>query len=839
MGMNATHWANSLATRMATGLCLGGLALSIALGVVTHRFALNSHSASAGQNLTLTAYHLRDAAGPLLEAGDDQAINNILNIFARDPRIEGVQIVDADDHTRSSDDWPDDLRAAQTWVLDAQATQYHEPLDLDRRTVIVVPLQSGAETNLRLVIDGPYMRARIRQAAISSMGTTWILLAVLTLSGLVLMRRWLTGPLAHLAQLASEDAPAEKFEQAATTCGGELKSLAQALGRMLRRIDDVTRQLRQRERAYAHLYEFAPAAMLSIGPDGRILDANQRAADLFSAARSDELIGRAILDHVHPRDRALFRQSLDRLVLEKVSHCELQVTVGGATHDLAVQFAAVVDNAGSLSQVRLSLIDISESRRLIRQITEQRRLMDLVINHMSDGIVIVSPDRRIVTASARLCQMLNVHPDSLVEHPFEPTELFTSLEPIDEEVFDRQLRQALQRTDRPSHEQFECRGGSYAFNVIPVVDGPNQTLAQLWVIEDVTAEVRSRRLMEQQDAQLRALQRMGTALHAVDSVDQLLERACEELAAVMNVEAVGLALRHHDPAQRCRQIIDSGGPQTQLASGQAVAEAVQTRLLPNILPQRSTSMWPDLATAGEWTAPFRAVGFESLAAAALCTRDRTQGILWIGRKGGQRIERYHLYLLEALAPMLSTALENAELRDRMRDLELTDPVTALPSERQFPMLGRRICRNHLRWSLLMMDVDHFRQVNERWGLSWANDALRQIAEALQECCRRTDQAIRYSEDKFAVLCPGADGEIAAQLAERIRAKVESLQLAVGEDNDRHTLNVTASLGVASAPRDGHDPQVMADVALGRARLAKARGRNRVVAGGPSTQTQAG
>jgi len=832
------HWAKSLATRVAAGFCIGGLLLSIALGAVTYRYAVHRHSAAAGQNLSLTAYHLRDAVKPMLEAGDDQAIANIMNIFARDPRIEGVRLADGAGGEYRSRSWPENLHAAQTWTLNEHATSNHQPLDLDRRTVIVVPLGAGGEAGLRLVIDGPYMRAQIRREALGNMATTWIMLGLLTLAGLVFMRRWLTGPLVRLAHLASRDAPAADFEQAASDCGGELRQLAESLARMLHRIDDMTRQLRQRERAYAHLYEFAPAAMLSVGPDGRILDANQRAADLFGMSRSDELIGHAIIDHIHPRDRALFRQSIDRLLFEQVSHCELTVTVGGASHDIAVQFAAVADSAGSLEQVRLSLIDISQTRRLVRQVTEQRQLMDLVINHMSDGIVIVSPDRRIVTANAQLCRTLNVHREALTEHPFEPGELFACLEAVDVEAFEKRLRLAVDHPERSSREQFDCRGGSYAFSAVPVQDAAGQLLAQLWVIEDVTAETRNRRLMRQQDAQLRALQRMGAALHEVVGVDHLLERACRELTEVMDVEALGLAIRHHDPQQRCRQIIHTAAGQTHLATGESVAAAVRTGLLPNVLPQRSTSFWPDLAGAGEWSAPFRAAGFETMAAAALCTSDRAQGLIWIARKGGKSIERYHIYLLEALAPMMSTALENAELRDRMRDLALADPVTGLPSVAQFPILSRQISGADSRWSLLMLDIDRFSDLNGAVGHAGADQALRQVAEVLLDCCRRTDQPLRYSEDKFLVLCPKADPDAAHHLAERIRTRIEQTTVDL-DAPDAQPPALTCSLGLASAPTDGDDPAVLLDVVLGRVRVAKANGRNRVAAAGPAPPSQAG
>ncbi len=838
--MGGTHWSNSLATRLVAGQCLGGIVLAVVTTAVMYRLASHEHSAAAGQNLTLTAYHLRDAVKPLLEAGDDQAILNILNVFARDPRIEGVRLVDDAGRTFRSEHWPTRMRAARTWTLGAQATTYAEPLPLDRRTIIAVPLhRGGPRADLRLVVDGPYMRSQIRRAAIGNVAATAALLGLLTLLALVLMRRWFTGPLVRLAEMASTDAPAQRFEAEADRCSGELRSLATAVGRMLRRIDEMTGQVRHRERAYAHLYEFAPAAMLSIAADGRIADANQRAADMLGEPHGAALIDQPILEYIHPGDRATFRGAVERLSGGQVSHCELRVTAGEAVRETAVQLAGVHrgDGRTAPSQVRLSLLDISESRRLLDQMNAQRRLLDLVIHHMSDGILIVSTDGRIVSANARLCQMLKLHREALIDEPFEPADLFAPLEPVNDEAFERRLR-AAETADRAVREQFECRSGSFTFGVIPVQESSGQSIAQLWVVQETTAESRSRRLLQHQDAQLRALQRMSAVLNQADGVDDLLRSACGELSDVAGVEAVGLALRQRDPNDRCRQIVHDRSGQMPLAAGRDLVDAVQTRLMPEVLRHEGTNFWPDLVAAGDWAGVFDTAGFESIAATALRTRDGAQGIVWIARKGGKPIDRYHIYLLEALAPMISSAVQNAGLRDRMQTLELTDPVTGLPSVGQLPLLAGQTAGRGPDWSLLLVDIDHFGRLNERLGLADANAALREVAEALRGCCRLTDQPLRYSEDKFAVLCPATPSGAAGQLAERIRGRVAAMTPAPTRRGDAPPA-LTCSIGVAAAPADGRDVGVLIDVALGRVRHAKASGRNRVVARGVDRAAQAG
>jgi len=348
------------------------------------------------------------------------------------------------------------------------------------------------------------------------------LLAVLTLVGLLLLRWWFTGPLLRMTGLIGRDATADEFEQMADDTRGELGELSGAIARMLRRIDEMTAELRRREQALDNLYQFAPGALLTIGPDGRVIEANRRAVQLFRLPDEPSLIGSPILDYVHPKDRGLFRQAVDRLPLDRSATCGLAMTFDAKTHDIDLQLAGVFDD-DQLTSVRLSMVDVSETKRLLRQVSEQRHLLDLVIDHMSDAILLIGPDRRILTANARLCQLLNVHPDSLIEQPYDPVELWSPLEIDDAALFEKRMSLAADHATHQCQEQFDGSSGSYRFLAIPVNDAAGETMAQLYVVQDVTAEVRNRRLLEQQDAQLRALQQMGEQLRQMQQEMEEME----------------------------------------------------------------------------------------------------------------------------------------------------------------------------------------------------------------------------------------------------------------------------------------------------------------------------
>jgi diguanylate cyclase len=162
---------------------------------------------------------------------------------------------------------------------------------------------------------------------------------------------------------------------------------------------------------------------------------------------------------------------------------------------------------------------------------------------------------------------------------------------------------------------------------------------------------------------------------------------------------------------------------------------------------------------------------------------------------------------------------------------VVDPLTGLANRREFDarltactqssLLERREC------SLVLMDIDHFKSVNDRHGHQAGDETLKAVAKVLTEECRRIAGsgpiAARYGGEELAAILPGAGPEEAWEIAESIRCRLASTPIRCGDLE----IPVTLSAGVATAPRHaggGHDLLAVADALLYR---AKQRGRNRV------------
>ena len=155
-----------------------------------------------------------------------------------------------------------------------------------------------------------------------------------------------------------------------------------------------------------------------------------------------------------------------------------------------------------------------------------------------------------------------------------------------------------------------------------------------------------------------------------------------------------------------------------------------------------------------------------------------------------------------------------------------DSLTGLLDRGRFDRDGVRLVAEALTRrrpiSLLVVDVDHFKTINDSYGHAMGDEALRRIAAEFQEAVREDDQIYRYGGEEFAVLCHGLPHQAAILAGERLRLGTAALQIpGVAEP-------ITVSVGVASAPDDGRDLAELFAVADKRLYEAKNSGRDRVV-----------
>jgi len=213
---------------------------------------------------------------------------------------------------------------------------------------------------------------------------------------------------------------------------------------------------------------------------------------------------------------------------------------------------------------------------------------------------------------------------------------------------------------------------------------------------------------------------------------------------------------------------------------------------------------------------------------------RTIGVLNIADKiSGEIFSEEDLHLLVSIGAYASVAIERSRFYQKTEELKkisITDSLTGLLNRRYFQERIseeiERSRRHHLPLSLIMLDVDDFKSVNDTLGHPVGDEVLKIMARCLRNCIRTIDVAARYGGEEFTVILPQTSKADAQTIADRICAEVYRMDLPFAKGDRKLLLSV--SLGLATYPEDAENLEDLirnADVAL---YAAKSQGKNRVV-----------
>lgn len=201
-------------------------------------------------------------------------------------------------------------------------------------------------------------------------------------------------------------------------------------------------------------------------------------------------------------------------------------------------------------------------------------------------------------------------------------------------------------------------------------------------------------------------------------------------------------------------------------------------------------------------------------------------LLLASEASGEFTKDFGYELYRALR-VLSWAVERAHERERLLIDSRTDAMTKLPNYRALQEWGdRRIKQRDLYpFSALMIDLDHFKQINDTYGHEIGDVVLFEVAKLLMQATRITDLVARYGGEEFVILLPNTDLESARIVAERIRETLHANPIVV----EGHTLEITASIGIDTLKELGDLASLIRNADRAMYVGAKFQGRDRVAA----------
>lgn len=588
---------------------------------------------------------------------------------------------------------------------------------------------------------------------------------------------------------------------------------------------DITRRIRAEEALRAsqsHLQAIFDNAAVAIGTTdihGNWLEVNQRCLELLGYTR-EELRQMSHIDVTHPEDLASSREQFIALIEGKTNGYRLgkrYVRKDGSIFwaDLAV--APIHDEHGVIQSVIGIVTDITER---VQVEETYHALVDLSLQGLS-----ITQDRRNVFVN-RASTLLTGYSQAELLAMF-PAEQNPLVHPDDREFMEEQFLKHLEGNAPPERYEYRIvrKDGEVrwieAFHARMTYRG--RPAIQSTAI-DITERKRAEEALQQRVHELEALRAtMNEILRELDQETRhraILERAVQLLKAASGQLALYDAERHDLLILACYHMEpDVTGTRQPLTHG-GTERVIQSRQ-PLVIPDYSN--W-----AGRLP-QYTALNAQTLLLVPLLAGEQVLGIISIGdARPGRIFTNTDRDLLTLFAQQATLAIQNAQLLAEAQRLATTDPLTELANRRSFFDLAQREFERARRYghalSIMMLDIDHFKQVNDTYGHMAGDQVLRTLAWHCQAVLRAIDIIGRYGGEEIVMLLPDTDDIGAHRVAERLRRHPAQTEIPTNSGDMR----ITVSVGVATTDdATTITLERLIDQADQALYVAKQAGRNRV------------
>jgi len=310
-----------------------------------------------------------------------------------------------------------------------------------------------------------------------------------------------------------------------------------------------------------------------------------------------------------------------------------------------------------------------------------------------------------------------------------------------------------------------------------------------------------------------------------DNINDLVQTITDEVTQLLNADSGYLALVEGETLVD-RAISPKHAPY-QMGTGSLWEDQSVMR---QVIDSRETLVVSDLSSPPNASPQTIALHAKAAMLLPLFTMDTCQGVLGVGRTNTNKpFSEEDIFLGDLFARVAGLTIENTRLREAFRQEAIRDPLTGLFNRRfmqeELTVELRRAERNTLPLTVAMLDLDHFKRINDTFGHDAGDQALCQFGSLLQSRFRGSDIACRYGGEEFTLILPEASLTDVLERIDELRGAVKQLEIL---HQGTYLSQLTVSIGIAMYPKHGSHGEALlkaADDALYQAKLA---GRDRVV-----------
>lgn len=296
---------------------------------------------------------------------------------------------------------------------------------------------------------------------------------------------------------------------------------------------------------------------------------------------------------------------------------------------------------------------------------------------------------------------------------------------------------------------------------------------------------------------------IGKAITSSRDLKEILSMVMEKISDLLQPKNWSLLLLDAETNELKFEIVVGAGSEKlkdmRLKVGEGVAGWVAREMKPLLVPDVNKD--PRFSRKADEVSHFTT---QSIICVPLTTRGKCLGVIELINKVEEDagFSEDDLLVLKTLADFTAIAIENAMFLNKVQELTITDDLTKLYNSRflhsRLDYEVERAKRFNYEISMIFLDLDYFKEVNDVHGHLAGSKLLKEVARLLASMLRTVDMACRYGGDEFIILMPGTSKKNAAVVAEKLRASIKEKAFLAEEGIN---IRLTASFGVASFPQD--------------------------------------
>ncbi len=579
------------------------------------------------------------------------------------------------------------------------------------------------------------------------------------------------------------------------------------------------------EQQYHAMFEKNRVISLLIDPaTGAIVDANSAATQYYGYTKAQLLSMR--VSTINTLSEEQIKVAMSQAVRAQTPYFNFRHRLAnGVVRDVEV-YSNPID-VGGRRLLHSIVHDITERKHMEDALRQSEANQRALLNAADETIFLMERDCTIITMNELTATRLRATVAQM-----QGCSIYDFLPPENIELRRAMINQVLVSGQPISFEDVRL-GRNIDSRIYPVLDEQGYVVRLAVFARDITETKRIAAAERYQHSMTEALRDTALALTSSLELDDILDRILDNVGRVVPHDAVNIMLV--DPNGETTTIVRSQGYSERGAGGVINFRFVLSGvpILKQMVRDGKPVTIPDTTASELWVRRSESDWVNSYIGAPIRIRGETVGFLNLDSATPGFFNDRHAEQMLAFADQAAIAIQNARMYTKLQELAITDPVTGAFNRRGLTQLGDREVDRSIRFAhpltAVMLDIDHFKRVNDTYGHLTGDRVLRALARCCRDSVRNVDIVARYGGEEFVLLLSETDVSMGATVAERLRSAVEELYVEADTPGDMpgKGVRITASLGVAALTQDMTNLSELIASADHALYVAKQTGRNRI------------